>query len=197
MSQEQTVFILSDHALNAVVQKITDVQWDLPATTIPHAPDETPTVRELINRHVYDDAWVPDTLHGKTITEVGNKYDGDLLGDDPKASFAAAVTKAVAAVEALSEANLDSTVHLTYGDYVAREYLQHITTYRGFRAYGLAKFLHLDTTMPDALIDGLWDIVVPNIDSWRAMGVFGPAVDVPTNADKQTKLLGLTGFLQV
>ena len=44
------------------------------------------TLRETINYHAYDTAWVPDTLAGKTIEEVGSTYDGDLLGDEPKES---------------------------------------------------------------------------------------------------------------
>jgi hypothetical protein len=46
------------------------------------------TLRRIINYHAYDDAWVPEVLAGKTIAEVGMKWDGDLLGDHPRLNFA-------------------------------------------------------------------------------------------------------------
>jgi hypothetical protein len=46
------------------------------------------TLRQIINYHAYDDARVPDILAGKTMGEVGaDKFDGDLLGDDPQGNY--------------------------------------------------------------------------------------------------------------
>ena len=83
---ENEIFILSNVALQNVIQQIKEDQWKLPA---PQNMSRNPaSVRELVNYLAYDDAWVPDVLAGKTIAEVGTKYDGDLLGEDPKASSA-------------------------------------------------------------------------------------------------------------
>ena len=114
---EQDVFILADQALNAVVEQIRDDQWDL---VVPDDMTRKPgiTLRELINYHAYDDAWVPDVLAGRTIEEVGDKYAGDLLGDHPKLNFASIVETAVLAVRAFDDP--DRTVHLSYGDWPAR-----------------------------------------------------------------------------
>ncbi len=43
------------------------------------------------------------------------------------------------------------------------------------------------------MVQGLWDQISPEADTWRAMGVFGAAVPVPENAPLQDRLLGLTG----
>ncbi len=190
----QQVFIISQQALKAVVDQITDDQWELSAEDL--APGKNQTLREAINYHAYDDAWIPDTLAGKTIAEVGDKYAGYLLGANPLAGYGRYNQAAEQAVRNLENNNLENIVHLTYGDFTARDYLKHVTCYRGFRTYTLAKFIGVDATMPSELVDGLWQEVVPEIDGWRAMGVFGPAVDVPDNADKQTELLGLTGILK-
>ncbi len=189
---EQEAFILANQSLEAVVDQIRDDQWDMPMPEdfLQSGTDEM-TAREVINYHAYDDAWVPDVLEGKTIDQVGSKYDGDLLGEDPKASFASIGEKANRAVRGLTE--LDRIVHLSYGDFPAREYLQHITVFRGLRVHDLAKAFGGDTKMPDDLVRGLWDIVEPNAEQWRAMGVFGPAVEVSESADLQSKLLGVTG----
>jgi uncharacterized protein (TIGR03086 family) len=187
---EQQVFVLADQALKAVIDQIGADQWDL---VVPEDMTRTPgtTLRELVNYHAYDDAWVPDVLAGKTRDEVGDRYDGDLLGDHPKLNFASITETAVLAVRDFDAP--DRTVHLSYGDWPAREYLKHITSFRGLRAYDIAKFIGTDTTLPPALVQGLWDEIAPNAEEWRKLGVYRPVVPVPDNAPLQDRLLGLTG----
>jgi len=188
---ERDIFILADEALKNVVDQIRDDQWDrkVPDDLSPRQPGMT--LRRIINYHAYDDVWVPDVLAGKTIAEVGTTWDGDLLGDHPKLNFAAIVETAVLTVRACDD--LDRTVHLSYGDFPAREYLKHITSFRGLRAYDIAKFIGADTMLSDDLVQGLWDQIVPEAEQWRQMGVFGAAVAVPETAPLQDRLLGLTG----
>jgi hypothetical protein len=185
------VFILADRALENVVKQIKPEHWDLkvPDDMSPRQPGST--LRQIVNYHAYDEAFVPETLAGKTIAEVGDKYDGDLLGDDPAAGFSRIVDATVAVVEKFTD--FDKNVHLSYGDFPAGEYLKHITSFRGFRAYDIAKFIGAGTKLPDDLVQGMWDEFAPEIEQWRAMGVFGPAVQVPETADLQSRLLGLAG----
>ena len=187
---EQEVFILADQSLKEVVDQIRDDQWDL---VVPDDMTRRPgvTLRETINYHAYDDAWVPDVLAGRTIDEVGGKYDGDLLDDHPKLNFASIVETAMLAVEGFGD--LERTVHLSYGDFSARDYLKHITSFRGLRVYDIAKFIGASTAMPPDLVQGLWDEIAPDAEAWRAMGVFGAVVPVPEDAPLQDRLLGLTG----
>jgi uncharacterized protein (TIGR03086 family) len=191
---EQKVFVLADRTLNDVVSKVRDDQWsmDMPAGFQTRRSDHTPTLREIIGYHAYDDAWVPDTLSGKTMDEVGrDKFKGDLLGDDPKARFAEVVEKACAAVSEFVD--LDRVVHLSFGDFSAREYFWQINMFRGLRAYELAKVIGADVQLPDDLVRGIWDEISPHAEEWRKIGVFQKAVDVPQNAPLLERLLGLTG----
>jgi uncharacterized protein (TIGR03086 family) len=187
---EQEVFVLADRALSAVVGQIRDDQWDL---VVPDDMTRTPgiTLRQIINYHAYDDAWVPHVLAGETMAEVGDRYDGDLLGDHPKLNFASIAETAVLAVRAFDDP--DRVVHLSYGDWPAREYLKHITSFRGLRAYDIARFIGTDTALPPDLVQGLWDEIAPSAEEWRKLGVYGPAVPVPDDAPLQQRLLGLTG----
>jgi uncharacterized protein (TIGR03086 family) len=184
---------MAERALNAVIDRIRDDQWDMEMPPQFSRADKGPvTLRTIVNYHAFDDAWVPDILTGKTMDEVGKtKYDGDLLRDAPKANFARLVDGACAAVLELDD--MERTVHLSYGDYPAREYLWHITYFRGLRVYDIAKAIGIDPTMPPDLVQGLWDQLSPHAEEWRAMGVLGPTVAVPDDAGLQEKLLGLTG----
>ena len=125
------------------------------------------------------------------MAEVGSTYDGDLLGDDPKGGYRRYSERAIAA--ALQLQDPEKVVHLSYGDFPAREYFKHITSFRGFRAYDIARWIGIDTSLPPALVKGLWDEILPEIDVWRQIGVFGPPVPVPDNAPLQDRLLGMVG----
>ncbi|MGZ6880671.1 MAG: TIGR03086 family metal-binding protein [Mycobacteriaceae bacterium] len=191
---EVEVFILADHTLNDVVSKIKDRQWgmEMPPSFATAVVDHTPTLREVINYHAYDDAWVPDMLAGKTIDSVGkDRFAGDLLGDAPRENFAAIVDTACAAAEVLTD--FDRTVHCSFGDFTAREYLWQTNYFRGIRAHDIAAVIGADTTLPPALVQGLWEELSPNAEQWRAIGVFGPEVTVPADAPLQDRLLALAG----
>lgn len=196
----RNLFILADESLNDVVQQITDKQWDrsMPED-FPTGDKHTYTLRDIMNYHAYDEAWVPAMLSGKTMEEVGKEtfgkpFGGDLLGENPKENYAALSEKAIAAAREFPEDELDNrTVHFSYGDYPAREALRHITSFRGLRVYDLSKAIGFDTRMPDELVKGLWEMIEPRIDEWRQMGVFPPEVEVPEDTPLQTRLLGMTG----
>jgi len=193
MMREQDVFTLAEQALKRVVDQVRDDQWamEMPPT-FARRDQSTVTLRDIVNYHAYDDAWVPDMLSGKTMEEAGRaKFDGDLLGDNPKGSFAAIVEAACAAARNLDD--LNRTVHCSFGDFTAREYFWQINGFRGLRAHDIARVIGVDSTLPDALVQGLWEEISPHAEEWRAIGVFGPAVAVPDNAGLQAKLLGLTG----
>jgi uncharacterized protein (TIGR03086 family) len=189
---EQTVFILSERALSKTIDQVADDQWEQRTPEwFQTGRAGSASLREIVNYHAYDTAWVPDVLAGKTIAEVGETYAGDLLGDDPKGSYRRYSEKAIIAAEALDDP--DKIVHLSYGDFPAREYLKHITSFRGFRAYDIAKWIGVDTQLGDDLVQGMWDEFAPEVEQWRQMGVFGPAVAVPDDAPLQDRLLGLVG----
>lgn len=190
---EQEVFILAEQALQRVIDQIKDEQWGMEMPPeFARRDRSTVLLRDIVTYHAYDDAWVPDMLAGKTMEEAGKtKFDGDLLGDHPKESFARIVEAACAAARALDD--LERTVHCSFGDFTAREYFWQINGFRGLRAHDIAKVIGVDSTLPPDLVRGLWDEISPHAEEWRAYGVFGPAVQVPEDADLQAKLLGLTG----
>lgn len=194
---ERELFVLADRTLLGVVNRVRTDQWSMtmPAEFTTRGSDHPPSLRDVVNAHAYDDAWVPDMLAGRTMDEVGrDEHQGNLLGDSPDdhaGYFAAYVEQACAAAEAVRD--LDAPVHLSYGDYTVREYFWQITNFRGLRAHDIAKAVGQDYELPDELVQGIWDQVLPHADEWRSYGVFPAAVPVPEDAPLQDRLLGLTG----
>src|SRR4051812_20342854 len=60
-------------------------------TTPDQMGNETPCedwdVRELLQHLISGNHWVGELMAGKTIEEVGDRLDGDAVGDDPAASW--------------------------------------------------------------------------------------------------------------
>ena len=85
-------------------------------------------------------------------------------------------------------------MHLSYGDFPLGDYLVHTSTYRAFQAWSIAHFLGLGYSLPEPLVDGLWQILGPQIDDFRSMGVFPPEIEVPAGSDREVQLLGKVGY---
>jgi uncharacterized protein (TIGR03086 family) len=185
----QELFITSNEALAKVVAQITDDQWEL---AMPKGSSRKPmNLKEAIQYHTYDDAWVPDVLAGKTKEEVGDIYESLLSADDVRKNYDQYNQRANDAVRPFTD--LDRVVHLSYGNFPARDYLQHIISFRAFRSYDIAKLIGADTTMADDFVQALLDEFSPVIEGYRQMGVFPPAISVSDDASPQTKLLALVG----
>jgi uncharacterized protein (TIGR03086 family) len=103
------------------------------------------TVRQLVNHLVNEERWTPPLLAGATIEEVGSRFDGDLLGDDPVAAFDGAAAAALAVVRA--EGALEGTVHLSFGDHPAREYAMQLAADHLVHAWDLARAIGADQSL--------------------------------------------------
>jgi uncharacterized protein (TIGR03086 family) len=82
-------------------------------------------VRALVNHVVGEDRWTKPLVEGKTIAEVGDAFDGDLLGEDPRASALAAADEALTSVAVRLPAG--GKVHLSYGEEDIGEYISQLS----------------------------------------------------------------------
>ncbi len=148
-------------------------------------------VRALVNHVVGELLWIPPLLAGKTIADVGDQFDGDVLGDDPKAAFRNAVSDATAA--AARPGAQDETVHLSFGDFSGADYLGQVTSDVVIHTWDLARGSGGNDGLDAGLVEDVYAFLAPQAEAWRSAGAFGPAVDVPADADTQTRLLAMAG----
>ena len=179
------LFKRSTDRFGELVDSVGDDAWDN------DTPCDDWNVRELVNHVVGEQLWAPHLVAGETIADVGDRYDGDVLGSDPKATWRSSIGPSVQAFEG---ADLDGTVHLSYGDEQTREYLVQMLTDAAVHGWDLAKGIDA----ADATIDG--ETAELLLDHWtereamvRGSGVFGDQVKVSDDASAQDKLLGLLG----
>lgn len=169
----------------ALVEAIRPAQWTLPT------PCADWDVRRLVNHLTGEQLWAPHLVAGETIEQVGDRYDGDVLGDDPVATWRRAAPASVAAFA--EPGALERTVHLSYGDESCREYLTQMLTDAAVHGWDIARATGGDERMePDAasLLLAHWRAREAMV---RGSGIFGDAVPVADDADDQAKLLAFLG----
>jgi hypothetical protein len=187
----QELCIASNETEQKIVEQIADDQWEL---MMPEKITRGPmSIMEVVRYHVWDSAWIPDGLAGKTIEEVGNCHEHllELTSKELKSNFTKYNQRAIAAVRDLTD--LDRIVHLSYGDFPAREYLQHNVSVRAFWSYDIAKLIGANTTMADDFVQALMDEFSPVVEGYRQRGLFPPGIEVASDASSQTKLLAMVG----
>jgi uncharacterized protein (TIGR03086 family) len=108
-------------------------------------------VRQLVNHVVYEDRWTKPLMEGKTIAEVGDAFDGDLLGDAPTETAQAAAEEAIDSVE--ERWPLGGKVHLSYGEENLSEYISQLLADHLIHGWDLAAATGQDRTLDPELVD--------------------------------------------
>lgn len=151
-------------------------------------------VRALVNHLVNEALWVKPLLEGRTIGEVGDSLDGDLLGDDPPAAFDRAAAEATGAAN--QPGARERIVHISSGDVAAGEYLGQLFSDFVIHGWDLARAIGADDTLDADHAAALYELMKPMEAEMKSWGVYGSAIEVDDDADIQTKLLAVFGRVQ-
>jgi uncharacterized protein (TIGR03086 family) len=129
-------------------------------------------------------------VQGATIEEVGDRFDGDVLGDDPAARARAAAAEAVAAVgQRIPEGG---TVHLSYGEERLEEYVQQLAADHLVHAWDLAMATGTDPTLDPELVDAVAEWFAEREEMYRSVGAIGDRV-TGAGDDAQSRLIASSG----
>jgi uncharacterized protein (TIGR03086 family) len=156
--------------------------WDRPTP----CPDWD--VRALVNHVVYEDLWTVPLMEGATIEEVGDRYEGDVLGADPVASARAAAEAATMA--AASGIVAGRTVHLSFGDTPAEEYAYQLAADHIIHGWDLAAATGGDRSIDPELVATLAAWFADREEAYRSSGATAdPPADPAAAPDPQSRLL--------
>ena len=185
MSRQLEMYLRSLDEFDKRVQTTRDI--DLDKAT----PCTEWNVRDLINHLVSEDKWAVPLLAGKTVAEVGDEFEGDLVGNDPHGAWKLASEEARAA--ASEPGATESTVHLSFGDFSGGDYLDQLTADHLIHGWDLAKGTNGDVNLDPELMDHVHAWAVPIEGLLRGSGSYGENLDVSPDADMQTRLLAMFG----
>ena len=173
-------------ATAAVVDGVTPRQMDLPT------PCDGWNGQELPNHIVSGNLWAAELAAGTTIEAVGDRLDGDTLGDDPQAAYRESARLAAAAFN--SPGAMDAPCAVSYGPVPGSVYCGHRIVDVAIHGWDLAKATGQDTTLDPELVNAITAIIAPQIDMLAGSGMFGSTVVVAPDADAQkTRLLSILG----
>lgn len=179
------LFVKASKLYGDAVHQIREDQWHLPT------PCTEWDVRALMQHLVNEQLWVPPLLEGMTIAEVGDRFDGDNLGDDPVAAWDEASASARAAVEAVKD--LQSPTHLSFGDFPAQEYLDQMTFDLHIHGWDLRTGIGADTTLDGDLTKYLMPWAEVAMKAYEQVGATAAPPPISSSASDQTKILALSG----
>ncbi|MFJ8848831.1 TIGR03086 family metal-binding protein [Streptomyces sp. NPDC102437] len=168
------------------VHAVPEDQWSAPT------PCTEWTVRDLVAHLTAEQLWVPPLVTGRrTVAEVGDAFDGDVLGDDPVAAWDRAAAGARRAFEAPGA--LEGTVNLSYGDSAADSYCAQMVADAVVHAWDLSRAIGADERLPARLVDFADREVGPYAKDLSQSGLFAAPAETAPDADPQTRLLALLG----
>ncbi len=185
MSEVVDLYARAMDAFGALLRRVPDDRWSDPT------PCSDWAVRDLANHVIGENRWMPPMMAGRTVEDVGDELEGDLLGDDPGRAWNEAAADALAA--AREPGALERTVHLSFGDFPGHFYVGQVLSDHVIHSWDLARALGAEEKLDEELVRFAYDELVPQFEQWRKVGAFGPKVDVDDSADLQTKLLAEAG----
>ena len=131
-------------------------------------------------------------LAGRTMDEVGrDRFDGDLLGDDPTGQLS--TISSAAAVAARQVDDRDGVAHCSYGDAPIWNYFWQLNIARTLSAHDVAALVGVSCPLSEELSRGMGEGTEPMAQSWRTYGVFREALPVPAGAPWRDRFLALSG----
>ena len=148
-------------------------------------------VRGLVSHLVSGNWWAAELGAGVTIEQVVDRLDGDVLGADPAAPYAAS---AGAASDVFRRPGaLDAPCAVSYGPVAGTVYAGHRLIDVLIHGWDLATATGQDPTLDDDLVEACRQVAEPQIGMLRASGAFADGRPVPPDASAQARLLAMLG----
>ncbi|MFW6034092.1 MAG: TIGR03086 family metal-binding protein [bacterium] len=159
--------------------------WDRPT------PCPEWTVRDLVHHVVEEELWAAAALAGETAAEIGDRFAGDLLGDDPVEAW----QRAAAGVRPMlsDDAVLNVTVELPGGKVTATDFLYEMFADHLIHSWDLARAAGGAEALDSALVAACAEWFDTVEDSWRAEGAIGPPAPTPPGAGPTAALVARFG----
>jgi uncharacterized protein (TIGR03086 family) len=165
------------------VNDVEEHQWTAPT------PCAAWSVRDLANHVTGENLWTVPLMEGSTIEEVGDRYDGDVLGEDPIASALTAARTAIACVA--EQLSVGGTVQLSFGETPKDEYAMQLAADNLVHGWDLAVATGGDTRMDPHLVHAVGDWFDEREELYRGGGAITERCSL--SGDAQHDLLARFG----
>jgi uncharacterized protein (TIGR03086 family) len=186
MHDEPRLFRSAAEQFAALVAAVPNDRWGAPTPCVDW------DVRALV-RHLVDEMlWAPPLFDGETIESVGDRFEGDILGNDPAGAFRAAMGPAIDSIE--RPGAMEVTCALSMGPTPGAEYARQMIIDLAVHGWDLARGAGIDHTIDPDLAAACIGFIEP----WKPMlgqmpDYFATPIEPAEGADVQTVLLNTLG----
>jgi uncharacterized protein (TIGR03086 family) len=148
-------------------------------------------VRALVNHLTNENLWADALFGGRTIADVGDAFDGDVLGDDPVGTWEGASSSAV---RRMGEPDaMDRPVELMRGFVPGRVYAVELYADHVMHSWDLAKAIGAADALDPAIVTPAKAWFAGVEEAYRASGSIAQRPPIPDGADDLTVFLAMTG----
>ena len=171
-------------AVTDLVEGVPAGRWDAPT------PCEGWDVRTLVNHLTAEHLWAPRLLAGESPADVGDAYDGDVLGEDPVGAWRSAVTSSL-----LAWADVEDparTVEVSAGALPVTEYAAQMLVDLVVHGWDLAVATGQPYTPAAEAVAEARAYEEPRVTAGGLEGLFAPPVPAASDAplDRLVAMLG-------
>ena len=171
-------------AVTELVEGVPPDRWAAPT------PCEGWTVRTLVGHLAAEHLWAPRLLGGESMDDVGDAYDGDVLGEDPVAAWRSAITASLLAWGDVRDPA--RTVEVSVGPIPLAEYAAQMLVDLVVHGWDLAVATDQPYTPAAEAVAEALAYEEPRVDAGGLEGLF--AAPVPTGSraplDRLVAMLG-------
>lgn len=178
------LFKLCLREADAVIERVDPSHFNHPT------PCDDWNLKQLLQHLYYELAWAPDIFAGKTIKQVGDSYEGDLLGKDYQASWQKLSNIAQKAIDVVKP---KAKAHLSYGTVPMERYVKEIANDLLVHSWDIGQAMDYTLILDHEAVETIYKEVLPRADSFAESGFYGPRVKLGGIADTQIKLLAIYG----
>ena len=183
LAQVSTVIELIPESSRVVTDLPLEGQWSRPT------PCADWSVRDLLNHLTSEHLWAPHLLRGETLDQVGDRYAGNVLGEDPLGSWRRAITGSVLA---WGQADPAGRVHTSMGQIPVQDYASQMLVDLTVHAWDLARAVGVRPHLVPDAVEACLAYEKPRVDGGEVPGIFAApvATESESRVDQLVALLG-------
>jgi uncharacterized protein (TIGR03086 family) len=183
MTEPHELHRRAGEGLAATVRQVGDEEMHRPT------PCSEWDVRDLLHHITWSNLWVGPLVDGKDLAEVAPTLEGDVLGEDPVGITLRAIGESSDAFERGGDRPVQLSRGLTPATIYCLERMNDLTVHN----WDLAAGIGVDVRLDDGCMQAALDAYRPYEAAMRAAGELGPDVEIPDDADLQTRYLSFFG----
>ncbi|OLT38815.1 TIGR03086 family protein [Kytococcus sp. CUA-901] len=177
----------SARAFGVVLERLDDDVWGRPT------PCAEWSVRDVVNHVVAEHLWVPHLLRGESLQEVGDRYDGNVLGDSPAQARRAWQMAMLGSLQSWAQVDdVEQPVAFSGGEHPAGEYAHQMLVDLVVHAWDVAQGGGVAVPVITDAVGVAFAYEKPRVADHRAAGIFAPPTR-PRSDHPMDQLVALLG----